>query len=368
VMPDAGMPPVPRAAVRWLSFGPYYGMFPVGFALEVVARYTAPGDAVLDPFAGRGTSVAAAAALGRRGFGVEVNPVGWLYGAVKTAPADPEAVVRRLREIGSAAEEYEHEAEALPEFYHWCFSLPVRRFLLAARSLLRWKEHPVDATLMAFVLLYLHGKRGQALSNQMRQQKSLAPAYSLRWWKARQMLPPYLDPVEFLAARIRWRYAWGTLDPEMGEMRLGDSRDVLPVHRPPGRGYRLLFTSPPYWDLTCYYYDHWLRYWLLGGPQTPTRVTEEWTRESRHGNRKKYRDLLRSVFGAAAELMAAQCAVYVRTDAREFTRQVTEEVLKETFPKKRIQEVRAPFSRQPQTALFGDKGPKPGEVDLVLTG
>jgi DNA modification methylase len=57
---DTGDAPVPRNAARWLAFGPYYGMFPVGFALQVVAEHTQPGDHVLDPFAGRGTSVAAA--------------------------------------------------------------------------------------------------------------------------------------------------------------------------------------------------------------------------------------------------------------------------------------------------------------------
>ncbi|PRR73697.1 DNA methyltransferase [Neomoorella humiferrea] len=362
-------PTVPRSAARWLSFGPYYAMFPVDFVLRIVHSYTAPGDGVLDPFAGRGTSVSVAMALGRWGFGVEINPVGWLYGRVKIAPADVEAVIRRLEEVGMKAGEYEEQAEALPEFYHWCFSAPVRRFLLAARDLLIWREDPVDCTLMAFILLYLHGKRGQALSNQMRQQKSMAPDYSIRWWKERGMQPPQFEPVEFLAKRIRWRYAWGTLKGYgTGEIQLGDARDVLPAHTPPpGRRYRLLLTSPPYYGLTCYYYDHWLRYWLLGGPQFPREVSEQWAKESRYNNQKKYRELLQTVFAAAAELLAPDAVIYVRTDAREFTLQVTEEVLREIFSRKRIHRMHEPFMRQPQTALFGDHGPKPGEVDLILT-
>lgn len=360
---------MPRNAIRWLSFGPYYGMFPVNFALKVVAQCTQPGDMVLDPFAGRGTTVAAAAALRRRGFGVEINPVGWLYGAVKLAPADITHVLQRLEDVGAKANDYVREARRLPEFYLWCFAPRVRRFLLAVREHLRWKEDPIDATLMAFVLLYLHGKRGQALSNQMRQQKSMAPAYSVRWWKTRDMRPPEIDPVTFLAARIRWRYALGTLEPGTGEMLLGDSRELLPARIGSARGhYQLLLTSPPYYGLTCYYYDHWLRYWLLGGPELPTRIAEAWTKESRHDNQERYRELLETVFGAAAEMMAPGATVYVRTDARDFTRQVTEEVLRKAFPCKQIHVQPMPFQRRPQTVLFGDLEPKPGEVDLVLTG
>lgn len=84
---------------RWLRLGPYYAMFPVEFALETVEKYTQPGDWVLDPFCGRGTSVAAAEALNRQGVGVEINPVGWLYGAVKIAPVSEQKLLSRLREF-----------------------------------------------------------------------------------------------------------------------------------------------------------------------------------------------------------------------------------------------------------------------------
>ena len=64
---------------RWAGVGPYYAMFPVEFADRVVRRYTAPGDIVLDPFAGRGTAIFSAATQQRTGIGIEVNAVGWVY-------------------------------------------------------------------------------------------------------------------------------------------------------------------------------------------------------------------------------------------------------------------------------------------------
>src|SRR5215203_3943322 len=91
----------PLIANRWASLGPYYAMFPIEFARKVVANYTSFGDSVLDPFCGRGTAIFCAAEAGRSGFGIEINPVGWLYAKVKLKlkPASRMLVERRLAEI-----------------------------------------------------------------------------------------------------------------------------------------------------------------------------------------------------------------------------------------------------------------------------
>ena len=51
------------AVGRWMGLGPYYAMFPMKFAFDVVNEFSRPGAAVLDPFAGRASSVYAAATL-----------------------------------------------------------------------------------------------------------------------------------------------------------------------------------------------------------------------------------------------------------------------------------------------------------------
>src|SRR5438045_7184443 len=86
-----------RTAIgRWAALGPYYAMFPIPFAFNVIQSYSEPGDAVLDPFAGRASSIYAAAVLNREAYGVELNPVGWLYGRVKLRPASRESVTKRI--------------------------------------------------------------------------------------------------------------------------------------------------------------------------------------------------------------------------------------------------------------------------------
>jgi len=100
------------AASRWAGVGPYYAMFPTAFATQVVKEYTEEGDTVLDPFAGRATSLFAAASEKRVGLGVEINPVGWVYGKAKLQTASRNAVENRLRWIGVKASEYRDEAVA----------------------------------------------------------------------------------------------------------------------------------------------------------------------------------------------------------------------------------------------------------------
>jgi len=200
------------AAKRWEGIGPYYAMFPIRFADAVIKEYTAPGDTVLDPFAGRGTAVFSAATQGRRGLGVEISPVGWVYARAKLAPAPLEQVEKRLLEIAELESKYTEQAQSLPEFFKMCFSRSVRRFLLAARTDLDWRRCRCDRALMAILLVYLHGKEGQALSNQMRQTKAMSPRYAIKWWKENGRKPPNIDVVEFIHQRIRWRYAKGVVE------------------------------------------------------------------------------------------------------------------------------------------------------------
>jgi hypothetical protein len=347
-------------------------MFPTGFADAVVKKHTAPGDAVLDPFAGRGTSVFSAAAQGRTGVGIELNPVGWVYARTKLAPASKAAVERRLKGIGEAVPDFGIAAVSLPDFFRHCFSLRVRQFLCAARDLLRWREDAVDRTLMALVLVYLHGKREASLSNQMRQAKAMSPEYAIRWWSERKMEPPEVDPVKFLSDRLEWRYAKGIPPTNDSKVYLGDSterlREVLRRIRE-GRLPRmsLLFTSPPYYKLANYHYDQWLRLWMLGGRPDALRDPEASAHQKKFEDYEAYTRLLDRVFGWSAELLKRNAVVYVRTGQREETLEATLTVLKSHFPRKCLKRYLRPFVRPTQTTLFGDGGKKQGEVDFLLT-
>lgn len=350
------------AARRWLRMGPWYAMFPMEFALTAVHEHTQPGDAVLDPFMERGTTLTAASTLGRNAVGVEINPIAWLYARTKTDPAKVHDVLRRLNEIETIARDT--VIPNLPEFYSWAFCPEVLRFLIAARTHLCWSNHKVDRTLMAFILVDLHGKDKDALSNQMRQTKSMAPDYAVRWWQKQSMKPRLKSPGELLRSKIQWRYLHGLPESKARvKAILGDSTRDLEKARPIAP-FRLLLTSPPYCGVINYNYDQWIRRWMLGGPEHPTYSSGEW--QNRFESRIAYRQLLERVFGKAALLLTNDARVLVRTDARDFTLSTTLEILKTVFPNKCVRQLQRPFGDKTQTHLFGDKGEKPGEVDLLL--
>jgi len=345
-------------------------MFPVKFAFDAVQQYCPEGGAVLDPFAGRGSSIYAAATTGRYGYGIEINKVGWLYSKVKLSPAPLEGLLSRICEIEILAKELpDTELEQLPEFFNWCFTKSVLKFLITAQKSLKWQDNIVDATLMALILVDLHGNRHRSFSNQMRQVKAMAQEYSINWWKANESYPPDIDPAHLLRKKVDWRYKKGVpQNTGRGHIQLGDSikhlDDVIQgVEKGTIPQFDLLLTSPPYYSVTSYYYDQWLRLWMLGEPHTPTKSGGEW--QGTFSSKASYETLLRQVFSKVAQVMKDDSTIFVRTDNRQFTRQITLTILKEVFPNKSILESES-TPEISQTALYGDKSPKPGEVDIIL--
>jgi hypothetical protein len=349
-------------------------MFPTAFCDAAIERYSKKGATVFDPFAGRGTALYSAATSGRRALGIELNPVGWIYSRTKLTPADEEDVTSRIKQIQARSYRYSHRASQLPTFFDHCFCSEVRAFLLSARHSLNWRQNSIDRTVMALLLVHLHGKASDSLSNQMRQTKALAPNYAVRWWKARGYKPPKIDPVEFFRKKVTWRYAKGTPQTTPSKVYLGDSTEILPqlrghlgsrhLNRP-----SLMLTSPPYFGITNYHYDQWLRLWLLGGPPGARRANTKFNGKHRRKfeNRSVYSRLLTTVFQHSAQLMKPDAIAYVRTDRREPTLSITKQALTLAFPKHTFHRVNRPIKGLTQTRLFGNGDPRHGEVDLVLT-
>ena len=343
-------------------------MFPVSFAESVVREYTRKGQLVLDPFAGRGTALFAAASQGRFGLGAEINPVGWVYGKAKMHTAERADVEELVRRVGKMSARYRDEAAALPMFFRHCFSQPVREFLVAARHLLNWRHRKADCTTMALLLVDLHGKRESALSNQMRQTKAMSPEYAIRWWREREMHPPERNPVEFMHRKIAWRYKRGRPDIDGSRIYLGDSQVLLKrmqedrTARP--KHAKLLLTSPPYHGISNYFYDQWLRLWLLGGPPFPKSLGEKCKRkfQSKHD----YEELLRSVFERSKPLLSRKAVIYVRTDARKFTLDATQRTLEQVFRSKKLREAQHSVPDFTQTTLFNAQAKSKGDVDFIM--
>ena len=344
---------------RWARLGPYYAMFPVEFARDVIDNLSQCGDTVLDPFCGRGTAPYVAMISGRGAVGCDINPVAWLYAVTKTDPHPSFAdVERRIGEVSAAVQT--RDRRHADEFQALAYGPKALGFINAARRELRWRESRLDRTVAAFLLHYLHAKLGQGLSNQMHPSRAMCPDYSVRWWRKHGLTtPPEVDAASFLTERAAWRYAKGV--PERAgnaQLALGDAADALPEV---GTGAALVLTSPPYAGVTNYRSDNWLRLWALG--EGPPRA--DWSTSQKFTNPEKYETMLASVLQATRDRARSDAVWYLRVDARERTLAVARRVTAALLPAHRRYERASPSPRRTQTALYGDHGVKPGDIDLV---
>jgi site-specific DNA-methyltransferase (adenine-specific) len=277
----------------------YLASFPAALAHAFIARYSRPGDVVLDPFAGRGTTPLQACAEGRIGAANDLNPLAHLLSAAKVEPATMAEATTRLAtlRLGHAADSAawrriaarvtaapgddaaripgpgsgrgpDAADEPVPAEVAVCFHAETLGQLVAVRAALRLDDH-VDRFLAAAITGILHGKTAGYLSPVMPNTFSMAPRYVREYVARTGFEPPPRDLFELLAAKLD-RLFREPLPSAPGVALLGDARDAGPRLRAalraralPERA-RLVVTSPPYLRVVKYGYYNWLRTWFLG--------------------------------------------------------------------------------------------------------
>lgn len=352
-----------NAPGRWAGFGPYYAMFPIPFARQVVDTMTPEGGRVPDPFCGRGTVPFVAQVTGRSALGIDINPVAWVFAKVKTSPEpDPAKLSRRLKELRDEVRPSDTRPEN--EFQRWAWSPKVLGFLNAARRVLDWRGDITDRTLMGFVLVDLHGRSSYGISNQMQRSRAMGPDYAVRWWKKRHMHPPEVDPYTYFRNRIRWRYVHGVVERRCAsEILRGDAALELSGYQ--GGDFDLLFTSPPYFGITDYRQDSWIRLWMLTeGPPLP-----DWKTDTRTSRKASYRHMLDEVFAEASKLLKPRSSViWIRTDARTFTKNTTLRAIRKVWPNRKLFRRYDHPGERTQTGHFSNASADSGEIDFLIPG
>jgi hypothetical protein len=245
---------------------PYYTMYPLDFPLGVLQRNARPGDWVLDPFCGRGTTLFAARAVGLPAVGVDSSPIAEAVARAKLATATPEQVTACVQSILQR----EKEPPDVPTGTFW--RLAFHRNTLQALCCLRDAflarcDSSTRVLARAIILGALHGPVAKSgaryFSNQCPRTFAPKPAYAVRFWEQRRLRPPRVDIVSVVKDRARryLRYLPPAVD---GSVRRADSRDEGAI--PEGHRYSWVITSPPYYGMRTYIPDQWLRNWFLGGP------------------------------------------------------------------------------------------------------
>ncbi len=262
----------------------YLASFPAALAHAFIARYSRPGDVVLDPFAGRGTVPLQADAEGRIGVGNDLNPFAHLLTAAKVEPATPAEARTRLARLRLAwpavAPRWLILAAAIqldprsggpvpvPAEVALAFHPTTFGQLLYVRDALDLDDH-VDRFLAAAITGILHGKSASYLSEIMPNTFSMAPRYVRDFAARTEFRSAERDVFACLGAKLNRLYR-APLPPASGIALLGDARDAgqraavaLRARGMPDRA-RLVVTSPPYLRVVKYGYYNWLRTWFLG--------------------------------------------------------------------------------------------------------
>jgi hypothetical protein len=77
--------------------------YPSQIPATLIGSLTAPGETVLDPFLGSGTSIVEAQQLCRSSIGIELNPIAALMSRAKTIPREANAISKMIDKIKLAA-------------------------------------------------------------------------------------------------------------------------------------------------------------------------------------------------------------------------------------------------------------------------
>jgi DNA methylase len=283
------------------SFHPmcsYLASFPASLAHAFIARYSRPGDVVLDPFSGRGTTPLQACAEGRIGVGNDLNPFAHLLTASKVEPATRAAALTRVAGLrlgwnstapawtalaervvrdpgstpipvaGSGTGATHDGGETVPLEVALAFHPETLGQLLFVRAGLRLDDR-TDRFLAAAITGILHGKSASYLSELMPNTFSMAPRYVREFAARTAFASPRRDVFDGLESKVGRLFRQSGPSTE-GIALLGDARDVAPRARAalrergrPDRA-RLVVTSPPYLRVVKYGYYNWLRTWFIG--------------------------------------------------------------------------------------------------------
>lgn len=264
----------------------YRACFKPSLPAFFIDRLTSPGDVVLDPFMGRGTTLLEAALRDRVPAGNDVNPLSAMLLRPRLRPPRIADVQRRLDAL-----ELDWSGELdddLLVFFH----PDTLRQICALRDYLLRRDaagelDAVDDWIRMVTLNRLTGHSNGFLSVYTLPPNQATSAKAQRKINEKRQQVPEPRELRAIVAK-KSRNLQGDLDEAQRDAlsRLAD-RAVLctgPAAAMPGLGDRsvqLVVTSPPFLDVVQYATDNWLRCWFGGidasaVPITMARTVDDW--------------------------------------------------------------------------------------------
>lgn len=245
----------------------YMAMFPPRLPHYFIEKFTRPGDVVLDPFCGRGTTPLQACVTGRIGIGVDLNPLAYLLTRAKVDPPPLAHIEARLRALEN--DMFYGEVEGVPEPIAMLFHPSTLKQLVHLKHMLDLDD-PCDVFIAATILGIMHGAssrdqtRSSYLSISMPNTFSMSPNYIRNYIREKGLKQIPVNVFTAVRRKLKRLFAhappatrgFAYREPFENLTRLGN------VHIRK-RQVRLIVTSPPYLRVVKYGLYNWIRLWFL---------------------------------------------------------------------------------------------------------
>lgn len=233
-----------------------------------IQRLTSEGDAVYDPFMGRGTTPLEARLMGRKPMGNDINPLSRVLLSPRLNPPTIKQIEERLDaiDLSNAIEEYE-------ELHHFYHKDTLREIIALKEYLLNREEEGTidnaDAWIRMVAINRLTGHSSGFFSVY-----SLPPNQAVTAERQKKINEKRDQIPEYRAIKPRILKKSKSLLKDWKGKRLdafendlsdllstSDSRNVSLVQ---DNSASLVVTSPPFLDVVDYQGDNWLRCWFIG--------------------------------------------------------------------------------------------------------
>lgn len=242
------------------------GSFPPALARYLILGYSKPGELVLDPFCGKGTTLVEAIVARRVAIGCDVAPDAVIVSRAKVSGVSATGVSRYIDQLARGVASEGGSVEDVPAevrvFYHPRTLVQ----LLNVRDILvrRARGSRRAQFLLGCLLGILHGKSSVSLSLPSAHAYAMAPGYVKKYAGEHGLTAPERDVAECLRTK-----ALACISDD--ELPRGNARAYVSL----AQKYSfercgsldglvdLVVTSPPYLNAQTYAKDAWLRLWLL---------------------------------------------------------------------------------------------------------
>ena len=228
-----------------------------------IERLTNPGDAVYDPFMGRGTTPVQAALMGRQPVGNDVNPLSVLLTRPRLRPPALNAVAERLGQV--RWDEGRPQDDDLLAFYSPCTlsHLCALRAWLIERAPLGGNPDPVDDWIRMVAINRLTGHSPGFFSVYTLPPNQAVSANAQRKInEQRSQMPPDRDIPKLILKKSRSLLGDGPMAPHPDALLVTAPAQATPALK--DASIELVVTSPPFLDIVQYAEDNWLRSWFAG--------------------------------------------------------------------------------------------------------